>query len=350
MTSYGNDSRYYAVSDSPGALAGERRLSKGARQLEALFEARDPDLERRVVRAYRQWNTILREQLRTETGLRLTVGDDHRAVPVKIVPGLPQRLDDLVSEIDDPNVWEVILARPLLEETAEGLAFVEAHFDVMTLMAGRADNPPTLDDARQTRLLLQQLLKILTEQEFFKQLREIEEDMLGAYFFRRGEVRLYWLAIGLIDSLLKVSPEILTVVVLAHELTHAYSHLGRDIDGNRWDTAAMAAADLNVVEGLAQFYTQVICKERLKFRLPAAAEAFDELTKIQQGPYLVHEGWSHGGQPAGEAVRFTLISTRLKGIRSYEEFFDGLQEARERVGLSRLDIAKQTGGGNERAS
>ena len=51
MTSYGNDSRYYAVSDSPGALAGERRLSKGARQLEALFEARDPDLERRVVRA-----------------------------------------------------------------------------------------------------------------------------------------------------------------------------------------------------------------------------------------------------------------------------------------------------------
>ena len=30
--------------------------------------------------------------------------------------------------------------------------------------------------------------------------------------------------------------EALTYVVLAHELAHAYTHLGRDIDGNAWDT------------------------------------------------------------------------------------------------------------------
>ncbi len=144
------------------------------------------------------------------------------------------------------------------------------------------------------------------------------------------------MAIGLVSRLLRVPSEMLTVVVLAHELTHAYTHVGRDIDGNRWATGQMAGTDLDIVWGLAQFYTEVLCKKRLSARLPGAGKAFDKLLELQSGPYLVHEGWSEGGNPAGEAVRFALIGTRLQGTQDYGTFFGALQKARTDVGLDPL--------------
>ena len=39
------------------------------------------------------------------------------------------------------------------------------------------------------------------------------------------------MVIGLISGILGVSVEALTIVTLIHELSHAYSHLGYDIDG-----------------------------------------------------------------------------------------------------------------------
>jgi hypothetical protein len=49
--------------------------------------------------------------------------------------------------------------------------------------------------------------------------------------------------------------EDLTVVVLTHELAHAYTQLGADIEGRRWPAAAFAAAESGLKEGLAQYYT-----------------------------------------------------------------------------------------------
>jgi hypothetical protein len=43
-----------------------------------------PRLKNDVERAFRQWNNVVRDHLRTETDLRLTVGDDAQAVPVHI--------------------------------------------------------------------------------------------------------------------------------------------------------------------------------------------------------------------------------------------------------------------------
>jgi hypothetical protein len=61
--------------------------------------------------------------------------------------------------------------------------------------------------------------------------------------------------IGITARALGVSPDALTIVVLAHELAHAYAHLGRDIDNERWETEQFAKSDIDIVEGLAQFYT-----------------------------------------------------------------------------------------------
>jgi hypothetical protein len=109
----------------------------------------------------------------------------------------------------------------------------------------------------------------------------------------------------------------LTIVVTAHELSHAYSHLGRDIDGESWDTENFAGTNIQIVEGLAQFYTSIVCK-KLNPRMPAALLAYETLLKQKSGPYPVHEKWINSNESEesddksiqismGKVVRITMI-------------------------------------------
>ena len=52
--------------------------------------------------------------------------------------------------------------------------------------------------------------------------------------------------------------EDLTMVVPVHELAHAYTQLGADIEGRRWAVNAFARADIELKEGLAQYYMRQI--------------------------------------------------------------------------------------------
>ena len=330
---FGDESHHYT---RPTGLArSQRRFSPEEEQLWRLLDEFEPGLQDRVARAVRQWNTILRDYLRAETGLRLSIGAEHQAVPIRIVDGLPLPLREALFDLALPELMPLFLRTPLLQQTSTGLSFLEKHFDAAIGFAGDPGSP-TAEEVRRTRGLVEVLVERLGKHVLFKRLQGIHQDVLGAYFFRAPEVQLYWMAIGLVSRLLRVPSEMLTVVVLAHELTHAYTHVGRDIDGNRWATGQMAGTDLDIVSGLAQFYTEVLCKKRLSARLPGAGKAFDKLLELQSGPYLVHEGWSEGGNPAGEAVRFALIGTRLQGTQDYGTFFGALQKARTDVGLDPL--------------
>lgn len=85
----------------------------------------------------------------------------------------------------------------------------------------------------------------------------IEEDVLGAYFYRRFDawtpqhIEIYYPVIGLVAPYLNVSVEALSVVVLIHELSHAYTHLGQDIDGLSWDTDAFGNVNCSGRSGRA---------------------------------------------------------------------------------------------------
>ena len=41
------------------------------------------DAEERVTRSVKQWNQIIREHIRTETGLKLSDGDSRYSIPVR---------------------------------------------------------------------------------------------------------------------------------------------------------------------------------------------------------------------------------------------------------------------------
>lgn len=67
----------------------------------------------------------------------------------------------------------------------------------------------------------------------------------------RGSIEVYWAVIGLVAALLDVRIEDLTTVVLTHELAHAYTHLGYDIDGANWPGQCFAKTESVLKEGLA---------------------------------------------------------------------------------------------------
>ena len=333
IDAFGGSDRYYASEspNGPGVAFGAC-----AQDLREVLIQYDHDLPSKVERAFTQWNGILRDYLRNETGLRLSVGDDKRAVPVRIDSGLPLPFNDVLEEFRDRRIWGLYLRRQTISSATEGLKLVEADYEPLARWLD--DGSPALQgDVVRTRQLFEKLGKRLRALQLVKKAGAIQQDILGAYFFRISEVRLYWMVIGLIAGALQVSVEALTFVVAAHELAHAYTHLGRDIDGRRWDTDAFARADAYIVEGIAQFYTRMLC-EKIHDRFPEAQAAYNALLGIQTGAYLVHEAWGGTQESTGEVVRFALIETRSRPIIKYAIFEEELEEVRVRTARSRAAV------------
>ncbi len=165
------------------------------------------------------------------------------------------------------------------------------------------------------------LQQVAVARKVRNQLKRIREDILGAYRFTPGigsKVELYWMPIAMVAAMLDLRIEDLTVVVLAHELAHGYTHVGRDIDGIQWDDLAFGNSDLEVVEGLAQFYAEVVT-EKLAVRNPGPKTAYESFLRLQRGPYLAHRTWLRSDRKQrGEAVRFTMVLARSRGAVSHD--------------------------------
>jgi hypothetical protein len=327
---FGAPSRYYA--DPKAARPGSGRLNFRL-PFEELKKAGIPE---RVERSVREWNQRIRDQLRAETGLSLSAaGKQHAAVSIEVIDGYPEAFAQIL-EAAPPIVWRLRRQRRLLSQAAAGLRLVESELQSIASEIPHAgismDKKLTLSSARE---VLEQLLKVLEKDDVVEQFKKVDEDILGAYFFHHGRIELYWAVIGIIAGTLDVEVEDLSAVVLTHELAHAYTHLGRDIDGNNWVTGAFAKAESALVEGLAQFYTAMIA-DRLGERRPGITKACEALLGIQGGPYLQHQHWTEGKDDRiGEAVRFAMVAARSNQIATAAGFAELFKAARERLRLER---------------
>jgi hypothetical protein len=68
----------------------------------------------RVERTCKQFNDQIRQQIRTETGLRLTDGVGAISVPVRVVEGFSPAVAKLIDQHDDPILWCLIMLKPQL--------------------------------------------------------------------------------------------------------------------------------------------------------------------------------------------------------------------------------------------
>ncbi|MCL5959414.1 MAG: hypothetical protein M1358_08875 [Chloroflexi bacterium] len=331
--SFGDPSRYYAETMyTPDVSGAWSYTSRHEKMLHDLLEEHHDDLPNRVFRTYKQWNLIVREHLRTESALRLAVGDDRQEVPVRVMAGLPAPMAYLVDQVDNHFVWRLALNRPLLQTMKNGLEFSRTSSEAIAALLQTDDVAGLHEKLAVTEKIAFAILQALDAHKLVEKIGSIDQDILGAYFFRRVEIRLYWMVIGIVASILGVSVDSLTLVTLIHELAHAYTHLGRDIDGARWETTAFAETDLDIVEGLAQFYTSAVC-EKLRDRQPNASYTFRELLNIQGGPYRAHENWVTNNARASEIIRVCMLECRSNKIVSHPMFLERVEDARRRMGL-----------------
>lgn len=296
------------------------------KRIEQLLLSRDPLLRERIERAVKQWNQSIREQLRNETGLRFTLEKRTVQIPVTVTDGLPKPLQPVLAEIEE-WVLELLRHSNSLGPAIDLLSYVPKRWENVSAHLAKKNLPPNTspEEIQRVRQLLIHLRQHLPIVEVRKKTREIKTDVLGAYFYLKPRIEIYWLAIGIYAELIDVPVEGLAVAVLIHELAHAYTHVGYDIDGQHWDTFSFGSADLNIVEGLAQFYTCVI-SERLGEKFPEAHRGYTGFLKLQSGPYLAHLVWAKPLTDICEVVRGALLETRSQRISEHDKFLKLLDQ------------------------
>ena len=107
--SFGSDDRYYSESDPSIARKGRRPFFRNEEIIRRLLLSYHEDLQNKVERTVKQWNLIVRDHVRKETALRLSIGDDRQAVPVKIEDGLPLPFAQLIEEVKNETLLRLLV-------------------------------------------------------------------------------------------------------------------------------------------------------------------------------------------------------------------------------------------------
>jgi hypothetical protein len=282
-----------------------------------------PDTEDRVNQSVKRFAPAIREFIRSETGLKLSDGDQRGALPVRVTTGMPLSFAKVVAEEPDPVLWKLLALRARLHDAARTLDTVtELMSEIGNWSACPTDVRETLGAVPPAKHCVAVLASLQRADEAKKKIQAIiSEDILGCYYypqFHASRIELFWMPIGLIAQAINVSAENLAIVVLIHELAHGYTHIGCDIDAERWELEDFAKTDVDVKEGLAQHYTAVI-SEKMDGRSPGCHAAYEALLEMQSGPYVFHQDWLKD-RPArrGEAVRYALLAARRSSITGNE--------------------------------
>ena len=238
---------------------------------------------------------------------------------------------------DFRNAEWIILNEATLRDVVEGTEYMSQYRGLVRQRWPDRAGPATPAHIRDVNTSARSWLTLIQHLRARERIVGINQDVLGAYFYQIPEVRLYWTVIGIVARLIDVSIEALTVVVLTHELAHAYTHIGYDIDDRQWDTRRFESTDTPIVEGLAQFYTKAVC-ERLHTLTPEAEVAFGKLLEKQGPAYTSFQEWlpddyssDHGEHRGGEIVRASMIECRKTGIADYEEFVEAVSRHRRTI-------------------
>jgi len=134
-------------------------------------------------------------------------------------------------------------------------------------------------------------------------------DILGVFSDYEHMIKLFAQVIAYHSILLKVEAEDLAFVVLAHELAHAYTIAGYDIDVYRGQLLDQPnQRHKYIIEGLAQYYTEAVCHQLVGKQAQFKA-AFEALLTKQRDPYTWHKHW-FGGKQSHERVRTLLLRYR----------------------------------------
>lgn len=302
-------------------------------RLERLVLNFNENLKEEVTRAKDKYNLKVRSVIAEKTGVSLTFktkehdllfsnNNEKVSIPIKIVDSVPISLLELFDKFDDNHI-ELLLHYRRMQRTVFELeyqiekytAFLPFHHEVVRV-----------EELKRTILHLQNLIREVENCGIIQAIQTLGPDLLGAYFLKDNRVELYWLCIGLCNALYDLPVEDFTLVVLIHELVHGYTHIGFDKDGNKWETIDFDYADLRIVEGFSQFYTEMLCRDYFE----QATSAFNALLADQSLEYTDYKHWFGEKEPNKyEKARRILLKTRNNKVKDYATFWEHLHKIKD---------------------
>ena len=237
------------------------------------------DTQERVRKASKRFGPYIRQAIRAEIRLQLNPrhnNEDFRhfksEVPTVVDRiGYPKSIEQ--KTIPENNELPALLSlwKPwlvMLRDSSKSLGNALDSGPLYTIYDLLPDARPLVPGLRDTYHLAEILLKQINKYDLVKDILDVNEDILGQYVYQwngfsrssghvsdeaykrlSSKVVVYWGVIGLIAMALGVNVEDLTVVVLAHEIAHAYTHLGFDIDQYRWGAENFNESAHEVKEG-----------------------------------------------------------------------------------------------------
>lgn len=266
----------------------------------------------------KDWNNTIREFLRDSTGLKLRTKNSFD-VSVEIIIK-PDRNDEFIKLIDenfpDLNFFEYKQLKEFLEIAKNTKDFFKKdseYFNEINDLIKYCDE-----------YFNKYNLKDIVSKLFASNADGI--DIWGTYTYYDHHIEIYYLPIIIFCNLYSIDIESAIVKVLTHELSHAYHDVGKDRDGKTW--LNMPNSDVNIKEGLAQYYTERFIEEH-SIPYPKLKQAYDVMVSCQSGPYIVHKKW--GEKYSQETVKFAMITTRQNDIRDYEVFMEKMESIKKQL-------------------
>jgi hypothetical protein len=153
------------------------------------------------------------------------------------------------------------------------------------------------------------------------------EDLLGAYYPDTHTIVIYDVMCKIASRALDIDNPTLTRVVIAHEIVHAVTHLGKDSSGMMWKYFGQAS-DLDK-ELFAQVYS-LLCLRHRKDK--SGIDAFMRLSAYGDE---IYESWrKYESVPAAvvnSALRWARVKTVGPGASNARELMDFMDSVREDI-------------------
>jgi hypothetical protein len=284
------------------------------------------EVESQVCLVRNQVRSVVQDALRAECRLFLRTREDSEQnrpgaqVPIEVAPGYPLILRNVTFTDDFERILLLGRYRLPLKQACNGASgLLQLRDRLLGLPEPENWTFASGSDLQSVANWAAALLRFLDENDPLKAVLSVSEDILGVYqtdprglladdhAANRATIKLYWGVIGLVSQWIGCSVEDLTVVVLTHELAHAYTQLGADIEGRRWAVSSFARAESALKEGLAQYYTDRVL-HRLERRFAGALKIFLNLLPSQPEVYRSYQAWVQSSSP--EAVRRAMLEVR----------------------------------------
>ena len=316
--------------------------------LDDLLAQVSPEVEETVRQTQQKALDLLQRAMRNECRLVMRTPDEQQEglpgarVPVEVVPGYPECLRGFRFPDNYARVLLLSRHRRALENCRGGNAGLLALRDELLKQVEPDERATAIAEHAESLVdWAEDCLRQIDSIDPLRGILEVREDILGVYRYElegllgddrepnRARIELYWCVIGLVAVGLGCRVEDLTIVVLAHELGHAYTQVGADIQGRRWLASAFRNADVELKEGLAQYLCERVL-QLVEHHYPDAQAAFERLLEKQSFPYQAHRRWA--GSNAPEAIRAAMLEVRRNRLGGLDEFEDRLARASGQLG------------------